>query len=310
MRQVGGDRDDRFRSAPDAAQGLRDAAGIGVADQYGDDFERRRQHRLQHHEVHFERMLAHERSRVDDKPLRLSELGMSARRHRRLAQRRAPLGRWMNRYARKRHAMGRANDDNAARRVGAPRPWSEGRCGDRARVDEAGVRRDDDLWRDASIGARSAARVGDQGVQRVRLRRIKHARDLRRVDRLGIARFLRQRMLLRDHLARAAELFRKVLELGQPVLQRQDQFLIVDMNAGLEVERRDRGVEYVNHSDRRMVDHDVAAAPLAILPLAEWRLGEHANLITPFRDLDSSGLQRLKAFTGPPDQERQDWQWQ
>jgi hypothetical protein len=88
----------------------------------------------------------------------------------------------MNRYARKRDAMGRANDDNAARRVGAPRPWSEGGCGDRARVYEAGVRRDDDLWRDASIGARLAARAGDQGVQRVGLRRIEHARDLRGVN--------------------------------------------------------------------------------------------------------------------------------
>jgi hypothetical protein len=41
------------------------------------------------------------------------------------------------------------------------------------------VRRDDDLWRDASIGARSLARIGDQGVQRIGLRRIEHARDLR-----------------------------------------------------------------------------------------------------------------------------------
>ena len=77
MRQVGRDRDDRLRSAPDPAQGLGDTTGIGVADQNRDDFERRRQHRLQHHEMHFERMLAHERPRVDDDVGRLGELGVS-----------------------------------------------------------------------------------------------------------------------------------------------------------------------------------------------------------------------------------------
>ena len=132
MRQVGGDRDDRLRPAPDPAQGLGDPMRIGVADQDGDDFERRRQHRLQHHKVHFERMLAHERPRVDDNARRLSELGMSNGRDRRLAQRRAPFRRRMNRNAGKRDAMGRANNDNAAGRLGAARPRAERCRGDRA----------------------------------------------------------------------------------------------------------------------------------------------------------------------------------
>jgi hypothetical protein len=30
----------------------------------------------------------------------------------------------------------------------------------------------------------------------------------------------------------------------------------------------------------------------------------------PFVTFTASGFQRLKALSGPPDQERQDWQWQ
>ena len=135
---------------------------LGVADQNGHDFERRRQHRLQHDQMHFERMLAGERPRVDDNAGRLGELGVSAGRDRNFAKRRAPLRRRMNRHARKRDAMGGADDDDAARRLGAARPRAERRRRDRARVDEAGVRRDDDLWRDAAIRPRALAHIRDQ----------------------------------------------------------------------------------------------------------------------------------------------------
>ena len=185
MRQVGRDCDHRLRAAPDPAQRLGDRVGIGVADQNGDDFERRRQHRLQHHQVHFERMLARERPRVDDNARHLSELGMSDRRDRHFAERRAPFRRRMNRNARKRDAMGGADDDDAARWFGATRPRAERRRGDRTRVDEAGMRRDDDLRRDAAIRASTFAHLRDQGVQRSWVRRVKHSRDLRGVDGLG-----------------------------------------------------------------------------------------------------------------------------
>ena len=59
---------------------------IGVADQDGDDFERRRQHRLEHDQMHFERMLAGERPRIDDHAGRLGELGMRDARDRNLAR--------------------------------------------------------------------------------------------------------------------------------------------------------------------------------------------------------------------------------
>ncbi len=127
MRQIGRDRDDRLRPAPDPAQRLGDNVRIGVPDQNGHDFEWRRQHCLEHDQMHFERMLARERPRVDDNAGRLGELGVSDRRDRNFAQRRAPFRRRMNRDARKRDAMRGADDDNAARRVGAARPRAE-RC--------------------------------------------------------------------------------------------------------------------------------------------------------------------------------------
>ena len=138
--------------------------------------------------MHFERMLARERPRVDDDAGRLGELGMRDGRDRSLAERRAPLRRRMNRNARKRDAMGGANDDDPARRLGAARPRAERCRRDRARINEAGMRRDDDLWRDAAIRPSALAHIRDQGVQRIRLRRVKHSRDLRRVDGLGVTR--------------------------------------------------------------------------------------------------------------------------
>ena len=132
MRQVGGDRDDRLRSAPDPAQRLGDSMGIGVADQHGDDFERRRQHRLEHYQMHFERMLAHERPRVDDNSGRLCEPGVRDGRDRSLAERRAPFRRRMDRNAGKRDAMGGADDHDAARWLDAARPGAERGRRDRA----------------------------------------------------------------------------------------------------------------------------------------------------------------------------------
>ncbi len=142
---------------------LCDGMRIGVADQNGDDLERRRQHRLEHYQMHFERMLAHEDARVDDNTGRLRELSMSDGRDRSFAERRAPLRRRMNRNARKRDAMGGANDDDAAWWFGAARPRAERCRGDRTRVDEASVWCDDDLWRDAAIRPSALARIRNQG---------------------------------------------------------------------------------------------------------------------------------------------------
>ena len=137
--------------------------------------------------MHFERMLARERPGVDEYSGRLGEPGMRDARDRNPAERRAPSRSRMNRNARKRHAMGGADDDDPARRLGAARPRAERGRRNRARINEAGMRRDDDLWRDAAIRPRAFAHIRDQRVERIRRRRVKHSRDLRRVDRLGIA---------------------------------------------------------------------------------------------------------------------------
>ena len=75
--------------------------------------------------------------------------------------------------------MGRPDDDDARRRLGPPRPGAKGGGGDRARIDDAGVRRDDRLGRDAAVRSGALAHPGDQRAERVGLRRIEEARDLR-----------------------------------------------------------------------------------------------------------------------------------
>ena len=156
VREVGGDRDRRLGPAPNHAQRLGDIMRIGVADQNGNDLERRRQHRLQHHEMHFERVLARKRPRVDENAASLGELGVSARRDRRLAERGQPFRRRMDREPMKRDPVRGTDDDDASRRLGAARPWAERSRGDRAGINDAGVRRDHELRRDA---ARQAARA-------------------------------------------------------------------------------------------------------------------------------------------------------
>ena len=46
------------------------------------------------------------------------------------------------------------------------------------------MRRDDDLRRDAAVRPSALAHIRNQGVQRIRFGRIKHARDLRGMDGL------------------------------------------------------------------------------------------------------------------------------
>ena len=58
--QVGRDGDDGLGAAPDEAEDLGDLPRLGVAYEDRQNFERRRQHGLQHHEMHLERMLAGE----------------------------------------------------------------------------------------------------------------------------------------------------------------------------------------------------------------------------------------------------------
>jgi len=137
--------------------------------------------------MHFERMLARERARIDDHAGRLGEPGMRDARDRNLAERRAPLRRRMNGNAGERDAMGRSNDDDPARRLEAARPGAERCRRNRARVNEAGMRRDDDFWRDTAIRPGAFAHIRDQRIQRIRRRRIKHSRNLRRMDGLRIA---------------------------------------------------------------------------------------------------------------------------
>src|SRR6185295_13203526 len=83
---------------------------------------------------------------------------------------------------------------------------------------------------------------------------------------------------------------RKILELGQSVAHRQNRLGIIDVNAGRELERRDGGRIHVDQSERRMIGHHVAAAFLAVLPLAYRRLLIHADMLGTGRDLHGLGF--------------------
>src|SRR5215213_10333978 len=90
--------------------------------------------------------------------------------------------------------------------------------------------------------------------------------------------------LFGDRLARAAELLRKILQLRQPVAHRQHSLGVVDMDAGLEGERRDRRGIDVDKSYGRVPVHQVTAAFRAVLALAERRLAEGRDVLRAARD--------------------------
>src|SRR5262245_38824208 len=90
--------------------------------------------------------------------------------------------------------------------------------------------------------------------------------------------FRRSAKLLRNHLAAAAELGGKVLQLGQAVAHPQHGLGIVDMNGRLECEFGQGCREHVDHLERRVVGHQMATAFLAVFPLAERRLGEGRDI--------------------------------
>src|SRR3954469_22214284 len=96
--------------------------------------------------------------------------------------------------------------------------------------------------------------------------------------------------LFGHRLARAAERFREVLELGQAVLHRQNGLGVVDVQRRLEVEGRDRGGVDVDQAEGRMIGHEMAAALGAVLPTAGRGLLEAGDMLLPLRHLDILGL--------------------
>ena len=87
------------------------------------------------------------------------------------------------------------------------------------------------------------------------------------------------RALFGDDFAGAAEFGREILQFWQPVPHRQHRLGIVDVNAGDEGERWDRGGEYVDEAQGRMIGHQVSAAFAAILALALRGLLECGHML-------------------------------
>ena len=75
--------------------------------------------------------------------------------------------------------------------------------------------------------------------------------------------------LLRDDVAGSAQLGGEILELWESIPYAQHGLSIVDVDAGGEGEGRDRRREHVHKSQSWMLGHEVPAAFLAVLTLAE-----------------------------------------
>jgi hypothetical protein len=87
-----------------------------------------------------------------------------------------------------------------------------------------------------------------------------------------------------DDLARAAELGGEVLELGQAVAHRQHRLGVVDVDARLEIEARNRRREDIDQAERRMLGQQMAAALRAVAALAEPGLREGRGMLGSGRD--------------------------
>src|SRR5579862_327954 len=76
----------------------------------------------------------------------------------------------------------------------------------------------------------------------------------------------------RHRCAGAAELGRKIFQLGQAVLHTKHGLRVVDVNAGRERESGDGRSEYIDKTQRRMIGQQVSATFRAKTPLAEFGL--------------------------------------
>src|SRR5262245_60971119 len=96
--------------------------------------------------------------------------------------------------------------------------------------------------------------------------------------------------LFQHQFSRSAELRRKVLELRQAVFHRQHGLGVVDVETRGELQFRQRRGVNIDEPHLRVVGHDVAAAFLAILPLAVRRLLVGGDKLGSFGDAHGAGL--------------------
>src|SRR5262249_19610552 len=113
--------------------------------------------------------------------------------------------------------------------------------------------------------------------------------------------------LFRCLFARSAKFSGEILKLREPVPHGQDGFDIADVDARAKLHRRKRSCKDVNEARRRVIGHQMASTFPAVLPLAQCRLLERANMLRAVTRT-APGFQSVKALTGPPDHERHERQ--
>ena len=107
------------------------------------------------------------------------------------------------------------------------------------------------------------------GSYRINNCKLSFAGDGLQTAHTGLQHAGRANQLLRDNLARAAKLCRKILQLGKAVFHRQYRLGIVDVNARLEAQRGNCRSKDVDQTEGRMTSQQVAATLLAVLARAE-----------------------------------------
>src|SRR5262245_34478222 len=104
--------------------------------------------------------------------------------------------------------------------------------------------------------------------------------------------------LLRHALTRASKLGGKIFQLRKTVPHRENRVGVVDVETGFERQRGQRGHKHVDQSERWMGGHEMTSALLAILPLAQRILLEHADMLGTGRDPHGGGLPERESVDG------------
>src|SRR5215472_12705955 len=72
--------------------------------------------------------------------------------------------------------------------------------------------------------------------------------------------------------------FGKSFSLGNPSFIRQNRLRVVHVHRRRKLERRQRRREHIHHSQRRMIGHQMAAAFLAVLAMAQFGFLEGCDI--------------------------------
>ena len=102
----------------------------------------------------------------------------------------------------------------------------------------------------------------------------------------------------------------KSFSFGRPSAMCEHSLLVVHMDLWREGEAGNGRCENIDHFQRRMLRHQVAATQAAEFAVAHFSLRETRDMFGALGHLDGVGSPERERVHRPPDQERHDRQWQ